>query len=216
MNVASPKPQDPSMEEILASIRRIIADDQEPAETASVSTPGTSAAFSAGGQPGAVSEADDVLDLADLPRASVAPPTELDIDVPELSFSQVSPLGAPSAELGPQSPVASASNARPAERRGASGDETRSAGSARPVIDEPAWPGPGESETLISNQATASIGQAFSLLSHTILSRNARTLEDLVTEMLKPLLKVWLDDNLPPMVERLVRSEIERMARGGR
>jgi uncharacterized protein len=36
----------------------------------------------------------------------------------------------------------------------------------------------------------------------------------LVREMLRPLLKAWLDENLPGMVERLVRSEIERVARG--
>jgi cell pole-organizing protein PopZ len=52
------------------------------------------------------------------------------------------------------------------------------------------------------------------MLSHTVLTQNARTLEDLVKEMLKPMLKMWLDDNLPPLVERLVRAEIERVARG--
>jgi len=34
--------------------------------------------------------------------------------------------------------------------------------------------------------------------------------------MLRPMLKSWLDDNLPSLVERLVRSEIERVSRGGR
>jgi cell pole-organizing protein PopZ len=53
-------------------------------------------------------------------------------------------------------------------------------------------------------------------LAHTILSKNARTLEDLVKDMLKPMLKNWLDDNLPTMVERLVREEIERVTRGSR
>jgi hypothetical protein len=38
----------------------------------------------------------------------------------------------------------------------------------------------------------------------------------MVREMLKPMLKAWLDDNLPILVERLVRTEIERVARGGR
>ena len=36
----------------------------------------------------------------------------------------------------------------------------------------------------------------------------------LVREMLRPMLKVWLDDNLPSLVERLVRAEIERVSRG--
>jgi cell pole-organizing protein PopZ len=47
-----------------------------------------------------------------------------------------------------------------------------------------------------------------------VLVQNARTLEDLVREMLRPMLKSWLDDNLPGMVERLVRAEIERVSRG--
>ena len=71
-------------------------------------------------------------------------------------------------------------------------------------------------EAIVSSETTASVGQAFNLLSHTILSQNAITLEDIVREMLKPMLRVWLDDNLPPMVERLVRAEIERVARGSR
>jgi uncharacterized protein len=52
-------------------------------------------------------------------------------------------------------------------------------------------------------------------LAQTVLIENARTLQDLVLEMLRPMLKSWLDDNLPPLVERLVLAEIERM-NGGR
>jgi hypothetical protein len=48
----------------------------------------------------------------------------------------------------------------------------------------------------------------------TVPAQNGRTLEDLVKEMLRPQLKTWLDDNLPGMVERLVRAEIERVSRG--
>jgi len=44
-----------------------------------------------------------------------------------------------------------------------------------------------------------------------VLSNNARTLEDLVKEMLRPMLKSWLDDNLPGLVERIVKAEIERV-----
>ncbi len=55
---------------------------------------------------------------------------------------------------------------------------------------------------------------AFNALAQTVLSQNARTLEDLVREMLRPMLKGWLDDNLPGMVERMVRAEIERVSRG--
>jgi cell pole-organizing protein PopZ len=43
-----------------------------------------------------------------------------------------------------------------------------------------------------------------------------KTLEDIAKELLRPMLKVWLDDNLPPLVERLVQAEIERVSHGRR
>ena len=61
---------------------------------------------------------------------------------------------------------------------------------------------------------SAAVDSAFNTLAQTVLVQNARTLEDLVREMLRPLLKAWLDDNLPGMVERMVRAEIERVSRG--
>ncbi len=67
---------------------------------------------------------------------------------------------------------------------------------------------------LLSTSASAAIDNAFGSLAHTVLSQNARTLDDLVKEMLRPMLKSWLDDNLPGLVERLVRAEIERVSRG--
>ena len=69
-------------------------------------------------------------------------------------------------------------------------------------------------EALISANTTAAVNSAFNTLAQTVLVQNGRTLEDLVREMLRPMLKVWLDDNLPGMVERLVRVEIERVSRG--
>ena len=67
---------------------------------------------------------------------------------------------------------------------------------------------------LISSEASAAVDSAFNALAQTVLVQNARTLEDLVREMLRPMLKTWLDDNLPGLVERLVRAEIERVSRG--
>jgi cell pole-organizing protein PopZ len=67
---------------------------------------------------------------------------------------------------------------------------------------------------LISAATTAAVDSAFNTLAQTVLVQNGRTLEDLVREMLRPMLKTWLDDNLPGMVERLVRAEIERVSRG--
>jgi uncharacterized protein len=53
---------------------------------------------------------------------------------------------------------------------------------------------------------------AFNALAQTVLVNNSRTLEALVREMLQPILTVWLNDNLPGMVDRLVRLEIEQIS----
>ena len=66
----------------------------------------------------------------------------------------------------------------------------------------------------MSSTTSAAVDSAFNALAQTVLVQNARTLEDLVREMLRPLLKSWLDDNLPGMVERIVKAEIERVSRG--
>jgi cell pole-organizing protein PopZ len=69
-------------------------------------------------------------------------------------------------------------------------------------------------ESLLSNSTSAAVDSAFNTLAQTVLVQNARTLEDLVKDMMRPMLKGWLDDNLPGLVERLVRAEIERVSRG--
>jgi uncharacterized protein len=71
-----------------------------------------------------------------------------------------------------------------------------------------------EKQALLSDATSAAVDAAFNALAETVLVQNGRTLEDLVGEMLRPMLKSWLDDNLPNLVERLVRAEIERVSRG--
>ncbi|MBV1701514.1 MAG: DUF2497 domain-containing protein [Hyphomicrobiales bacterium] len=71
-------------------------------------------------------------------------------------------------------------------------------------------------EPLASPFTDASVASSFDALSKSMMLNNKTLIEDLTREMLRPMLKSWLDDNLPVMVERLVRAEIERVARGGR
>jgi cell pole-organizing protein PopZ len=71
-----------------------------------------------------------------------------------------------------------------------------------------------EAAAILSNEADRAVTRAFGDLNRGVLSQNVRSLEDVVQEMLRPMLKAWLDDNLPRIVERLVRMEIERVARG--
>ncbi len=82
--------------------------------------------------------------------------------------------------------------------------------SARPSTDSR------EEDKLLSDQANGSVGASFETLSRTILSQNPRTLEDLVRDLLRPMLRTWLDQNLPRMVERMVKQEIDRISRGER
>ena len=80
--------------------------------------------------------------------------------------------------------------------------------------NRPEPPPPVPDRGLISGETVKAVDSAFNTLAHTVIGQNARTLEDLVREMLRPMLKSWLDDNLPGMVERIVRAEIERVSRG--
>ena len=71
-------------------------------------------------------------------------------------------------------------------------------------------------EQLLSQRASEAVSTAFGTLANTMFAGSGRSIEDVVREMLKPMLRGWLEDNLPSLVERLVRSEIERVSRGGR
>ena len=66
---------------------------------------------------------------------------------------------------------------------------------------------------MLSRQATAAVGSAFNTLTETV-KKHEPTLEDEVRETLRPMLKSWLDENLPRLVEQMVQAEIERVARG--
>jgi cell pole-organizing protein PopZ len=70
---------------------------------------------------------------------------------------------------------------------------------------------------MLSPEAAAGTEAAFSRLADTLMSRatSERSIEDITRELLRPMLKQWLDENLPVIVERLVREEIERVARRG-
>jgi hypothetical protein len=82
---------------------------------------------------------------------------------------------------------------------------------APPPFESPVAPPP---QQILSHSTVSAVESAFNSLANTVLSNNARTLEDLVKEMLRPMLKSWLDDNLPGLVERIVKAEIERVSRG--
>jgi cell pole-organizing protein PopZ len=72
------------------------------------------------------------------------------------------------------------------------------------------------SSSLMSEAAGAQVARSFGELAAAIDGSERRSLDEIAEEMLRPMLQDWLDDNLPTLVERLVREEIERVARGPR
>jgi len=188
------------MEEILASIRRIIADDDVTKSTGRAAEPAKpdlppAPPFSAAPRPRAEAVSRAALEPTGFGTAAVVDQSS---DILELTESMAS---APPAPPAPQFRTI---------------DGSSDVGFAE-VADKPApRPAAGSDERgqLMSSATSAAVDSAFNTLAQTVLVKNARTLEDLVREMLRPMLKSWLDDNLPGMVERLVRAEIERVSRG--
>ncbi len=75
-----------------------------------------------------------------------------------------------------------------------------------------------ETPAMLSGSSAQAVNAAFGKLADSVLSRatNERSVEEVTRELLRVMLKQWLDENLPAMVERMVREEIERVARTGR
>ncbi|WP_430727100.1 PopZ family protein [Variibacter gotjawalensis] len=80
--------------------------------------------------------------------------------------------------------------------------------------EEPRWTEPVTETALVSPQTSDAVNSAFNALAHSVMAQNSERLDEMSRQMLRPMLKAWLDDNLPSIVERLVRAEIERVARG--
>ncbi|PZU23774.1 MAG: DUF2497 domain-containing protein [Shinella sp.] len=70
--------------------------------------------------------------------------------------------------------------------------------------------------SLLSSEAGVMVARSFGELAEAVDGAQRRSLDEMAEEMLRPMLREWLDDNLPTLVERLVREEIERVARGPR
>jgi cell pole-organizing protein PopZ len=228
------KAQEPSMEEILASIRRIIADDDatkpqkpEPAAAKPAPPPPSPPAKPAAvAEPPAMSQddIDAMLSNFDQPAAAAPPPPpepepEPEGDVLDLTEAMAAPEPEPPAfrTIGSEPDVMFAEPEPEPEPPPPPARRAPAPQAARPAPPPPAPAATGALEPhIMSPNASAAVDAAFHSLAQTVLVQNAKTLEDLVKEMLRPLLKSWLDDNLPVLVERLVRAEIERVSRGQR
>jgi cell pole-organizing protein PopZ len=218
------KSQEPSMEEILASIRRIIADDDasktaprpaEPAAAAAAPAPAARPVPPAPPpMPPRATPPEPSLDEAD--AADPEPMAEVEDQASDI-LDLTEQMAAPAPKPAPQFRTIDGSfdvsyeEEKPAPQMPA--HQMPEARAPSPSEDDQ-YRGDARSNQLLSNVTSAAVDSAFNTLAQTVLVQNARTLEDLVREMLRPMLKAWLDDNLPGMVERLVRAEIERVSRG--
>jgi cell pole-organizing protein PopZ len=88
---------------------------------------------------------------------------------------------------------------------------TQALSAARSSSEETSAP---QRPAIISEQAGRQVAAAFGELSDAFAARSRRSFDEMASEMLRPMLQDWLDNNLPIIVERLVREEIERVARG--
>ena len=151
---------EPSMEEILASIRNIIAEEREPASAAALKP---------------------------------APPAPAHASAPQIVYSK---------------------EALPPNRNAPEPSQRSDASAPTVVSESGAVKASPEEEPLLSSEADEGVTASFGALSANLAARSAELADGLVREMLRPMLKQWLDENLPAIVERLVRAEIQRVARG--
>jgi cell pole-organizing protein PopZ len=194
--MSDPTAQEPTMEEILASIRRIISEDdapaaahEEPAEEHAPPPQPERAPEPEHHEPEPVAAApapheeedDDVLELTDPAPEPTETHGDLDVFAPE-----------PPPPPPPPEPI-----------------------HVEPVFEEPHTPSlHTDEDRLVSGGTEDRAASHFGLLSQTILMPDhGRTLEDVVRELLRPLLTDWLDRHLPAIVEEKVQAEVERIAR---
>lgn len=197
---------DPSMDDILASIRKIISDDEARAQAR-----GAAAA--------SAPRSDDVLLLTDLVEepASAGPPRD---QVPPARIDPVKAAEMPQPSIVPPPPPAAAP---PIVPPAAAPPAVSSIAPVEVPVSKPSEP------TLVEPGAAGdAVAAAFDRLNQAVqdsvpppsahdrgptVGSSDRSLEDIVKDLLRPMLKEWLDKNLPGMVERFVEREIVRLTR---
>ncbi len=189
-----PPNKDPSMDDILASIRKIISDDEARAQVGSLRN------ANSGERPPVIPPAPP-----SPPREDVLLLTEIVEEPKSMSNEQPTPLQA-------------VKSVNPAEM-------PQPANEVPPALPSLST-GAVKADLLVGDGVAGVASSAFARLNQAVQdsvpapaatnpgpSVGGQTIEDLVKEMLRPMLKEWLDTNLPPMVERYVEREIARLTR---
>lgn len=228
-----PAAKDPSMDEILSSIRQIISTDDAPAQPEAAAAAPEPAAAATAAEP----ETDEPLSLsADQMVAETVEPTPAPEEAaPSVGEDDVDPaaFGIKSDDIGfadEEEAGADAAMAAMMDEAPEPSPEPAPAPKLAPkapvppkpevAAEAPESPLPDKklsgdiADGLLEPAARAASSQAFAQLNKLGFEADNGTVEGLIREMLRPMLKGWLDENLPSIVERLVQTEIERVSRG--
>ena len=231
--------REPSMEEILASIRRIIEDSDQGRKPEDMLP--EALARDAEPEPREMIAANAPMPKFDLPgQARLA--TEAFAAVASQPEPAVARQAEPTPAAPPKMPQTTWPESKPAARRKEPSSDASEPAAGFAMADkvdaqEPALmdrtgepaaasmpqaapaqpaPAPAEKASLISERTGRQVAAAFGELSEAFEASRRKTFDELASEMMRPMLQDWLDNNLPTLVEKLVREEIERVARGGR
>lgn len=196
---------DPSMEDILASIRRILSEDESPAEVPPIPA---EPVFNLDESMLVAAPKHAAGKKAQAPRIAETA-TETNLPPPEISArAAMAPLLTPK--------LAEPATISEAPMTSGNGDARGFNGLNGHAAADPSHAG-APMGPLVAPEATDAVSASMGALMRSLaverqVYRGGPTLEDMVRDEMRPMLKEWLDTNLPPLVERIVRAEIERVA----
>jgi cell pole-organizing protein PopZ len=197
----------PSMDDILSSIRDILSEDEKPAEALDVvdSDPGEEVDNTS-----VVEVAEEEIDTADTTESE----PQIALTEPEEEGSAMVALGSEPHTLDEAEPIREPVSAIPTPTPSL---ETDIFELTQEMIAQPP-PNVGAGDSILSHGPSENSTDALQELAKALLSKRDigignrdMTLEGLIREMLRPLLREWLDQNLPYLIERLVKKEIDHM-----
>lgn len=235
-----PAPKEPSMDEILSSIRQIIADDDSASAPEPAPSPPPAAPSRPGGPPLPLSAA-QIVPEPPAPQASPAQPARGAVETEEIAarafardLAEDAPPGPKAAMEDEDGPIGFA------EAQLVEGDDVTFEADAEAIAETPEpdpIPEPAQArqamavgraaplpdptltadvaEQLLEPATEAAVRHTFSRLGAMSIGTPGVTVESMMREMLRPMLKEWLDEHLPAVVERMVEREIARISRGG-
>lgn len=211
---ASGPGQNATVEEILASIRQAISDDD--ARRTGHGSGDVRGTVERTPPPPLTPKSDEQpeVTMSDDSDAPSALGPGVDQGVIEMAIEQA--LDGVRAEFAGRKTAATAARARPRQ------EIARTAAEAVARVPPPRMApvrreiGGAARKALVSPKTDAQVSASFDELAKAMIEGNATKLDEVVEDLLRPMLRSWLDENLPQMVERMVREEIERVARSSR